>query len=167
MVMTPVLEETAPAEPILRYTLWPHRSMSMKGFRWVMLISSLLLLIPLYSFAGTAAFWFVGAYVLLDQLLLFGLINQTYYSGRVRETVELWPDRLRIERTEPNGDSKSWEANPHWVRIELHQTRQAADYLVLSSAGRNVELGAFLTPSERRDLAAELRTAIARIAAPG
>lgn len=155
--------DAAADEPLLRYTLWPHRSMSMRGFRLFMLASCLLATVPLYGVVGTAALMFVGAFVLIDQLLLFGLISLTYRTGRLREVVELWPDRLRIERIEPNGQRKCWEANPHWVRIELHNTRQISNYLVLSSAGKDVELGAFLTPSERRDLAAELRSAIVRL----
>ncbi|MCI4663572.1 MAG: DUF2244 domain-containing protein [Neomegalonema sp.] len=149
-------------EPLLRYTLWPHRSLSVGGFRIVMAVSAVLMSVPLYGIIGTTAFWFVGAFILIDLLLLYGLIGLTYRSGRVREVVELWPDRLRIERIEPSGKRKSWEANPHWVRVDLHDTRKHPSYLVLSSAGRHIELGAFLTPAERRSLADELRIALAQ-----
>lgn len=149
--------------PLLRYTLWPHRSLSGRGFRFVIALSSFLALLPLYSVIGTAAFWICGAFVLIDLGLLFGLISLTYRSGRVRETVELWRDRLKVERIEPNGRRQSWEANPHWVKVTLHDTRRIPSYLVLSSSGRNIELGAFLTPEERRSLAAELKRAISQI----
>lgn len=154
--------DPASAAPLLRYTLWPHRSMSRRGFRYMIVLSSVLMSIPLYGIIGTAAFWIVGAFVIVDLALLFGLIGLTYRSGRVREIVELWPDRLRVERIEPNGERRIWEANPHWVKISLHDTRKIPSYLVLSSSGREVELGAFLTPQERRSLAADLRQGIAR-----
>ncbi len=154
----------APKEdpPLLRYTLWPHRSLSRNGFRYLVVLSSALMAIPLYPIIGTAAFWVVGAFVAVDLALLFGLIGLTYRSGRVREIVELWPDRLRVERIEPSGKRRVWEANPHWVKVALHDTRRVPDYLVLSSSGREVELGAFLTPNERRSLAEALRLGLAQ-----
>lgn len=150
--------------PILDLTLWPHRSLSPRGFRWMLWLTTLGFAIPMGAILGSAAFWIVGAFVLVDFVLLYGLMKLTYRSGQVRETVRLWPDRLRIERREPNGAEKVWEANPHWVRVRLVETRRIPDYLVVSSAGKDIELGAFLTPGERRDLAGALRTGLRQAA---
>lgn len=157
-------------EPLMRLTLWPHRSLDRRSFHWIMGATAVGLAVPLIPILGTTALYVLGAFALADLLLLYGLIALTYRSGRLRETVSLWPDRLCVERVEPNGATKAWEANPHWVRVELLQTRRIPDYLVLSSAGRSIELGAFLTPEERRSLAARLedglRTAARPAAAP-
>lgn len=150
------------AEPLLRYTLWPHRSLSRSGFGYVMLGATLISSVPLYAIIGTTAFWIVGAFALLELGLLYGMIGLTYRTGRVRELIELWPDRLRIERIEPNGKSRVWEANPYWVTVSLHNTRRIESYLVLSSSGREIELGAFLTPEERRSLAEDLELGLVR-----
>lgn len=148
--------------PLLRLTLWPHRSLDRKFLLWIMLGATAVLTIPLIPVLGSKAIYVLGGFALLDLALLYGLIGLTYRSGRVREIVQIWPDRLRIERIEPAGARLHWDAHPHWVRVELHQTRRIKDYLVLSSAGRSVELGAFLTPEERRSLADRLREALAQ-----
>lgn len=161
----PQSKVTDAREPILALTLWPHRSLSRRGFRILMTVLALLAATPLFALIGTTALFIIAGFIALDLLLLWGMIRLSYRSGRVRETVALWPDRLRVERVEPNGDAKIWEANPHWVRVRLLETRRMPDYLVLSSAGRDIELGAFLTPGERRSLAAELRDGLARASA--
>lgn len=144
-------------EPLLSLTLWPHRSLDPRNLRWIMIAATIALAVPLFPVLGSKALYVLGFFAIADLALLYAMMRLTYRSGRVRETVRLWPDRLRIERFEPNGARKSWEANPHWVRIELLETKQIKDYLVLSASGREVELGAFLTPEERRSLADRLR----------
>ena len=48
---------------------------------------------------------------------------------------------------------RDWEANPYWVRLKLHEAGgPVPKYLTLSGAGREIELGAFLTPGERVEL---------------
>ncbi|MEM9723916.1 MAG: DUF2244 domain-containing protein [Pseudomonadota bacterium] len=150
--------ETAPP---LHLTLWPHRSMRRHNLRWVMMGAGGGMMIPVVPLIGSKAIYVIGPFVLAYLGLLYGMMALTYRSGRVRETVSLWADRLRVERVDPDGTVKIWEANPCWVRLELLQTRRVEDYLVLSSAGRSIELGAFLTPQERRDLAERLQLGLA------
>lgn len=151
--------------PLLSLTIWPHRSLSARGFRVVLAVASILLFIPLLAIIGTGALYVIAVFMALDLLLLWGMIRLSYRSGRICETVSIWPDRLLVERSEPNGASRVWEANPHWVKVQLIDTRRVPDYLVLSSSGRDIELGAFLTPEERRGLAREIRDGLARAAA--
>ncbi len=148
------------AAPVATFTLWPHRSLSLAGFRRVMLVAALGMMIPLAPILGTDAAWVLLGFILLDLTLLWGLVQLTYRAGRVRETVSVWPDRLRVVRNEPNGRERVWEANPHWVRVSLIDTRRVPKYLVLSASGREVELGAFLTAEERIGLADALRRAL-------
>ncbi len=152
---------SSPDAPLMSLTIWPHRSLSTRGFRIVMMAAAVLASVPLMALIGTKVLWVIALFMAADLLLLWGMIRLSYRSGRLNETVSLWPDLLRVERREPSGALKVWEANPHWVKIRLHDTRRAPDYLVLSSAGRDIELGAFLTPGERRELATELRQGLA------
>ena len=71
-------------------------------------------------------------------------------------------DRMRLERHDPRKPPRDWEANPYWVTIHIHERGgPVPQYLTLRGGGREVELGAFLTPGERmglkRTLDAELR----------
>lgn len=157
--------ETGPP-PIFSATLWPHRSLSRGGFGWVMAVATIGLATPLVFVLGTAALWVLAGFALLDLALLFGFIHLTYRSGRVIEEISIWSDRLRVVRTDPNGAERVWEANPHWVTVRLVPTQRIEDYLMLSSAGRDIELGAFLTPAERRDLAARIQSALRSASAP-
>lgn len=152
---------TRPSAPLLfGADLWPHRSLSRRGFVWVLLLATVGFSIPLFALIGEAAFWFVGAFCLIDLALLYGLTELTYRSGRVREEVRVWPERIQIDRFDPSGEHRSWSANPYWVNVRLLSTQRIQDYLVLACAGREIELGAFLAPEERRSLAAALRQAL-------
>lgn len=150
--------------PLFSATLWPHRSLSPRGFRLVMAFTALALCVPLIPILGTTAAWVLAAFLAFDLLLLYGMMKLTYRSGRVREHVRVWPERIEIERVEPNGARKAWSAHPQWVRIQVVDTKRIKSYLILASSGREIELGAFLTPDERLDLADALRGAIGRAA---
>lgn len=164
----PLPQAPEPPEPLYDVTIWPHRSLSLRGFRLVMLFAALALMIPLIPTLGTNVAWVLGAFLLFDLALLYGMIQLTYRSGRVREHVRIWRERMEVERIEPNGRRRRWEAHPQWVRVELVDTKRIPKYLILSSSGRQIELGAFLTAEERVSLADELRGALNRaIAAPG
>ncbi|MCI4661622.1 MAG: DUF2244 domain-containing protein [Neomegalonema sp.] len=154
-------------DPVYRVTLWPHRSLSWRQFRIFMAIIAGMLTVPLIPFLGGTGLWVIALFLLADFLLLGGMILLTYRSGRLREQVSLWPDRLRIDRFEPNGAHLSWEANPHWIQIKLVETKRIPAYLMLSSSGKEVELGAFLTPEERRALALDLREKIQNLSTTG
>lgn len=150
---------------ILSLRLWPHRSMPARGLIWVTLVAVFGLSLPLAPLIFTAQFnifWVLCAHACFTLILLISIILLTYRSARVEEIVELWPDLLRIRRRDANGKLQIWEAHPHWVNIRLYDTPRLKRYLVLSASGRAVELGAFLTPDERKDLAQTLRESILR-----
>ena len=77
----------------------------------------------------------------------------------------LYGDKLfDILRRNPDGSTQSWQANSHWVRITIYPTGgKVTVYLTLSGDGREVELGAFLMPSERKALANDLRLKLAEL----
>ena len=64
-------------------------------------------------------------------------------------------------RREPRGRVRRWHANPFWVRPRLREDAHVEKYLTLEGDGREIELGAFLSPWER-----ERSTARSRRAAP-
>ncbi|MEO1330443.1 MAG: DUF2244 domain-containing protein [Pseudomonadota bacterium] len=150
--------------PLLSLTLWPHRSLSPRGFRLLLAVAAIGLAIPLIPILGTGAAWVLAGFVVADLALLYFMVQLTYRSGRVRERLTVWRKKLRVVRTEPNGVERVWEANPHWVRVDLHDTPKIRKYLVLSASGRQVELGSFLTPDERVELAETLRETLRRAA---
>lgn len=152
--------------PAWSITLWPYRSLSPEGFRIILGITAAGLALPLLALAGTGASLALAPYAALAFLALWGFIKLSYRSGRITEVLRLWPDAIAVERREPWGRIKRWEANPYWVDVEMTDTKAVQRYLTLRGNGRTIELGAFLTPEERVALADELRTRIAQLRRP-
>jgi uncharacterized membrane protein len=55
---------------------------------------------------------------------------------------------------------RRWHANPAWVRLSLFENGRVEKYLTLKGNGREIELGAFLSPPERAALYADLAAAL-------
>jgi uncharacterized membrane protein len=146
--------------PILALTLWPHRSLSPRGFRIVLGIAAVGLAVPLFPLAGTSAAWGLAPFLLAALLALWFAIRRSYADGRLTEELRLWPDLITVERREPHGAVRRWHANPHWVRLRLFENARIEKYLTLTGNGREIELGAFLSPEEREALYRDLRRAL-------
>ena len=92
---------------------------------------------------------------------MYWALDRSYRDGEIIETLTFEDSRLHLLRNGPRGKRQEWEANPHWVRIELHSTGgPVPEYITLTGGPREVELGAFLSEEERVTLARELRQAL-------
>ena len=151
--------------PLYQVTLWPHRSLTGRGFLVVMAFTGGMLALPLIPLAGTAVALGLLPFLVATFAALGYAIRRNARDGRLTEELRLWPDLVAVVRREPRGRVLRWQANPHWVRLTLHKDHRLENYLTLNGAGREIELGAFLSPEERADLAEELERALARAAA--
>lgn len=149
-------------EPLYRVVLWPHRSLSDRGFLLVMVFTGAMLTLPLIPLAGTPVALGLLPFLVAVPLALGFAIRRNARDGRLTEELRLWPDLVAVVRREPRGRVLRWEANPYWVRLTLHKDAKLENYLTLKGAGREIELGAFLSPEEREALAEELERALAR-----
>jgi len=149
------------ATPPRRLQLWPHRSLSEKGFAGFILATFGLLLLPLFAVLGTPVMWGLLPFLMAALALLWVALRRSFADGRLSEELSLWPDRIELIRTNPRGPAQSWAANPYWVRVALRPSGgPVANYVTLSGAGREVEIGAFLSPEERLELRADLDAAL-------
>lgn len=149
--------------PVLALTLWPHRSLSRRGFAWVLALLAAGLSLPLIGLMGTHAAWGMLPFLLTALLGLYAALRRSYFDGRLTEELRLWPDLITVERREPRGTVRRWHANPFWVRLHLLEDARIEKYLTLEGNGREIELGAFLSPGERETLHADLGAALARL----
>lgn len=147
--------------PVWTVTLWPHRSLSSDGFRRLMWFSAVAMSLPLVALVRTPAALALAPYMAAALAALWIFFKINYRRARLTEELRLWPDAIAVERREPAGKILRWSANPYWVDVDLEDTRRIPRYLTLRGAGRRIELGAFLTPEERVELAEELRRRIA------
>lgn len=148
--------------PLYAVSLWPHRSLSRKGFRGFMAALAAGLSVPMISVWGTPVAWFLAPFLLGALALAWLFIVLSYRSGRLVEELRVWSDAIAVERREPRGRVLRWSANPYWVTVDLSDTPTVERYLTLQGGGRTIELGAFLTPEERVALADDLRDALRR-----
>jgi uncharacterized membrane protein len=149
--------------PILALTLRPNRSLTRRGAGWIIGLAAAGLAIPLVPLAGTAAAWGMLPFLLGALLLLYWAIRRNTLDGRLSEELRLWPDLITVVRREPAGGVRRWHANPFWVRLRLLDGGPVEKYLTLEGNGREIELGAFLSPGERQTLYADLTAALSRL----
>ena len=142
--------------------LWPHRSLPLKGFVWFISATAILLVLPVLGTLGRNALWGLLPFQLLAITAIWYALQRSYRSGHTREELRLTTQRLHLRRSDPGQPDREWSANSYWVRVNL-RPGPVEDYLTLSDGDREVELGAFLTPPERRDLQLELQQRLARL----
>ncbi len=149
--------------PLARLRLRPFRSLPKIGFVWFIGTTAALLAVPLVGLIGSPVVWGLLPFLLAALWAIWHALQRNYRDGEITENLALWPDRITLSRDGPRGQRKTWEANPHWVQVSLHETGgPVPNYLTLSGSGREVELGAFLSEDERIALKGELVMVLAR-----
>jgi uncharacterized membrane protein len=149
--------------PVLALTLWPNRSLTVRGSGWIIGIAAAGFALPLLALSGTHAAWGMLPFMVVVLVGLYLAIGRNWRDGRLSEELRIWPDLITVVRREPKGTVRRWHANPFWVRAHLYADGRVENYLTLEGAGREIELGAFLSPWERETLYAEIRTALGRL----
>jgi uncharacterized membrane protein len=143
----------------------PHRSLSARGQRRVLVFLAVLL------FAGTsvcalAGAWPVGGFAGLELLAAILFFRWHGRQARARETVLLSPGALRIIRVDGAGRRRERSFPPAWLTARIEERPGRAASLVLTGRGVREEIGAELGEAERRDLGAALDAALHRLRNP-
>lgn len=138
--------------PILNIILYPHRSLSPKGFLILMLC------IIFVSFSIGAFFMLKGAWPVfgffgLDVLLVYIAFKVNYHNAKRYEKIRLWENSLIIKKKSDNGKSNAWKFNPYWVRLEMKKSQSRSSDLNLSSHGKTISIGSFLSNQEKEEVA--------------
>ena len=111
------------------------------------------MMITIIPFIGSNTILLVLPFSVLTLASLFLSIIMNYRSGRIRESIKIWPNLIEVRRYEVDGRNKDWYGNPYWTKINLYeQSQKVENYLTLSGSGREVELGSFLAPAERLEV---------------
>jgi uncharacterized membrane protein len=152
----PAALTVAPPAPF-EAVLYPNRSLGRFGFYLLMTA------IVLVSGAIGAAFvlagaWPVTGFLGLDVLLLYLAFRWNYRQGRRVEFIRLDGTELVVRRMEPSGRRREWRFDAYWVHVTIDQS---STQLTLSSHGRSLVVGAFLSPEERLEVGKALRAALA------
>tara|TARA_B100000676_G_scaffold50873_1_gene50040 strand:- start:20308 stop:20832 length:525 start_codon:yes stop_codon:yes gene_type:complete len=151
-------------EPTIRFdaVLQPHTSLGPQGFLLLMAV------IGVISFTAGVAFIMVGAWPVfgflgLDVVLVYVAFKFNYRDARRYETVKLTDRKLLIERVGPTGRRQKWSFQTYWLKVDLENPPTPESALMLRSHGKVLEIGSFLTPQEKYDLATALRDELEKL----
>lgn len=155
----------AAPEYLFDAVLQPNTSLSPRGFLLLMVA------IGAVSFVAGMAFMLMGAWPVLgffglDVALIYLAFKANYRWARMYETVRLTEDKLVVERISPSGKVQRWKFQPYWLKVDFDLPVSHESQLVLSSHGKRLRIGAFLSPDERHEVADALRAALAKLRAP-
>lgn len=150
-----------PGTDAKRLDIWPHRSLPRRGFAWFILITCILFLVPLLALLGTFALWGLLPFLAGAVVLLWWALEHSYTAGKLHEALIIAPGDVVLTRTSPRGDILEWDCATYWVQPQIYPSDGPVPYYItLRGAGREVELGAFLSEDERKALYSELRNAL-------
>jgi uncharacterized membrane protein len=148
--------------PLFDVRLNPHRSLGPSGFRKLMMASfagGVLVSLPFYLMGAWPVVGFMG----LDVLALFLAFRANFRAARAYEELRLTPLELLFARVSKRGARREWRFNPSWVRFErIEHEEFGTQRLALVSRGRSLEVGAFLGPDQKAELATEFSRALAQ-----
>lgn len=138
--------------------LWPHRSLPRQGFVLFIGATAALVALPLISVLGTPVLWGILPFLVLAVAAIWWALMRSYKDAEILENLTLAPSSVELTRHGPRGRKQHWQANPYWVRVNLHRTGgPVPHYITLEGGPRVVEIGAFLSEEERVSLAKDLQ----------
>ena len=143
-------------------TLTPHRSLSRRGFLAVMgLVAGV-------NFIAGLVFFLIGAWPVvgfcgLDVAIMWLAFRRNFADARRAERIEVTEHELVLERLAEGQEREVQHYVRRWVRIDLEvdRERELIGRLFIASHGQRTEIGSFLAPFERQELAVALKAALA------
>jgi len=152
-----------PSAPHRELHLWPHQSLPPKGYAAFILGTFLLVLVPLFTLLGSVVLWGILPFVLLAVGGIWFALDRSHHNAQILEVLTLTGDRAHLIRQNPKGQPQEWDCNRYWATVQIHpRGGPVPNYVTLKGAGREVEIGAFLSEDERKALYDDLVGALRR-----
>ncbi|NBO20701.1 MAG: DUF2244 domain-containing protein [Rhodobacteraceae bacterium] len=147
-----------PATPRqMHLQLWAHHSLTRTGFVGFVGATAALALVPMLALLGQMVLWVIMAFFGAAIWAIWAAITRNIRDRSYAEDLILTPEQAHLIHRRGTAASREWRANTHWVSVAVYpKGGPVEDYLTLRGAGREVELGSFLTPDERRALRDDL-----------
>lgn len=149
--------------PTPHLRLWPYRSLTTPGFVMFIATTATLLAMPVIIMIGTPILWMLLPFPAVTVAGIWVAIRRNDRDAAIVEDLHLTETEITLTRNGPHHQRNEWQANPHWVQVHLYPTEgPVPQYLTLRGAGREVEIGAFLSEEERLSLSLDLKEKLAR-----
>jgi uncharacterized membrane protein len=163
--MEPNRNQPSVGELLFRAVLSPHRSLSRRGF------NILIACVGIVSFVVGTGFLLMGAWPVfgffgLDAALVYFAFRRNYLDARAFEEINLSREELRIRRVSPLGREVQFSFDPYWTRLDVDRRSWGIAALALTSSGRRLRIGAFLSPDDRAAFADALSVALSTARTP-
>ena len=143
--------------------LYPHQSLPARGMAAFVLTTFTLILIPTLPLLGSPILWGLLPFLLLAVWGMYFALQRNHKARQISEVLTLDSDTTQLIRTNPNGDTQTWDCNRYWTQVTKYETDgPVPHYVTLKGMGREVEIGAFLSEEERIELFEDLQRALKR-----
>ena len=141
------------ARPLFAATLTPHRSLTRRGYRYVIAVACVLASIPGIVFFSLGA-WPVIGFLGLDVLAIGWALSASMKSGKQYEEVTLWPDELEVKQVSAKGKVELTRFNPFFVKLVIDRDfNERTTALHLRTRDADMVIGAFLNPDDKASFA--------------
>ena len=113
----------------------------------------------MWMVAGMA--WLTGnvfgpVFALIHSAILGASLRWLWLQGERDEVIAVGPEVVEVTRSTQPGPL--FRAHPYWVQLRISE---GAEHVAMASSGKHVEVGAFLGPAERQELAGRLQDLLA------
>lgn len=143
----------------------PHRSLSPRGLRVLMLVICGLAALTTLRFLLIRA-WPVIGFSVVEVGAALLLLRLNARRARASEVVLLSRDALRIVRTDARGTREERSLSPAWLNVLLQDEPGRVPRLFLVARNMREEIAGHLGEAEKRDLATALTDALHRMRHP-
>lgn len=159
-------ENTLPLKAPLHFDaqLEPHRALSRKGFLIVMGLVGTVSFVTGMVFTAMGA-WPVLGFFGLDVAIVYFAFKRNYQAARAHETVQLSDRSLKIRKVASDGTAMAWVFEPYWTRVYFDVDAEEDVAVEITSHGKGLTVGGFLSPEERVQFGEALRNELARVRA--
>ena len=141
--------------------LTPNASLSRRAFLLVMGLTLVMSVFSSLIFMPMGA-WPVAGFFGLDALALWGAFVWVRRRARQETRVRITADRILMHHRDGSGREKQAEIPAAFARIELDEPVTPTSWLRIEHGRTAFVIGRFLTPKERKSLAASLKSALQR-----
>ena len=136
--------------------LHPDASLTPLGFLIFMIgLTTLSCLVGL-TFVMLGA-WPIFGFLCLELLIIYLAFKYNYRNARRQETIKLTKNTITVESFSPAGIKHIWKSQIYWLKVEYSSLPSPGGKLTLRSHGKVLEIGSFLTPSEKRGFCIRLQ----------
>jgi len=150
-----------PDATIFDARLTPHRSLTPRAFRFLMIgtfLATATISLPFYLLGAWPIVGFFG----LDVLGLYLALRMNFRAARAYEHFLLTYFELRFARVSAAGARREWRFAPNWVRLErVDDEEYGPQRLSLHCRGQRWDIARYVGPDQKADFANRFARALA------